>query len=67
MEGCRQECIQLGGDLASIHSVEENEFVTGLTRGSERGVWIGGKYSQSQAEFLWFDKSEWNIIVHLII
>ena len=67
VDDCRQECVQLGGDLASIHSVEENEFVTSLIRdrilqGEIRGAWIGGKYSQSQAEYLWFDKSEWDFV-----
>ena len=70
--GCRQECVQLGGDLASIHSQEENEFVTsligarpareGLSRsnGKAKNAWIGAKYSHSQDIFLWSDQSNWD-------
>jgi len=65
MTGCRQDCVQLGGDLASIHSSDENEFVTSLirdrpTRGGNKQTWIGGRYSKDQAKFYWFDQSDWD-------
>ena len=72
MTECRQECLQLGGDIVSIHSEEENEFVTSLIRkrpaqdgrGKDgkggKNTWIGGKYSSSQGSFYWFDQSNWD-------
>ena len=64
MTGCRKDCVQLGGDLASIHSPAENEYVTSLIRDRARGgikqTWIGGRYSKDQAKFYWFDQSDWD-------
>ena len=73
MSSCRQECVQLGGDLASIHSLEENKFISnliskrpprhGLGKGNTgKNTWIGGKYSQGQEKFIWFDQSEWDFV-----
>merc|ERR1712066_1107370 len=36
----RNECLDLEANLASIHSEEENNFVTGLTGGNL--CWLGG-------------------------
>ena len=54
MEVCRADCHHLGGDLASVHSRRENEFLADLIRNRpvrggekvrrERAQW-GGKYS----------------------
>ena len=64
---CRKECVQLGGDLASIHNKEENEFVASLIRErpgrgnyGRKNAWIGGKYSDRQDSFIWFDQSDWD-------
>ena len=47
-----------GGDLASIHSKEENDFIQTLQK--ENLVWFGGRIAEKDGEFSWIDGSEWN-------
>ncbi|XP_041458281.1 macrophage mannose receptor 1-like isoform X1 [Lytechinus variegatus] len=55
----RYQCQQMGGDLASIHSKEENEFIRKLvqTRIGKRNVWIGLERGSSGGFTQWNDGS----------
>jgi len=59
LETCHQECKELGGQLASIHSSEENDFLADLMilNGRNKTTWIGGAYL---GKFIWFDKTGWD-------
>jgi len=54
-----------GGNLASIHSVEEGAFVEGLMEaeylknGEPTSYWLGAKYDDSMDEWEWSDGSIW--------
>jgi len=56
---CHQECTELGGQLASIHSSEENDFLADLmiSNGRNKTTWIGGAYV---GKFVWIDKTKWD-------
>ena len=58
IEECRKDCMLEGGDLASIHSKEENDFIQTLQK--ENLVWFGGRIAEKDGEFSWIDGSEWN-------
>ena len=55
-------CQEAGGELASIHSEEENNFIVSLlrTKDARKAVWtwLGGKCSGSTCT--WYDGSEWD-------
>ncbi|XP_072050976.1 uncharacterized protein [Amphiura filiformis] len=50
----RDHCRGLGGDLASIHSAEENSIIYGLISSD---VWIGGNDMSREGDFQWSDGS----------
>ncbi|XP_015228628.1 PREDICTED: galactose-specific lectin nattectin-like [Cyprinodon variegatus] len=53
-------CISIGGNLASIHSIEENNFVSELVHrvtGGSRDTWIGGYDAVTENTWLWSDGS----------
>eukprot|EP00092_Neocalanus_flemingeri_P011756 GFUD01012678.1.p1 GENE.GFUD01012678.1~~GFUD01012678.1.p1 ORF type:complete len:195 (+),score=33.74 GFUD01012678.1:118-702(+) len=58
IEVCRKDCKQEGGDLASIHSMEENEFI--VTFMSEHSIWIAGSITEQNGNFSWLDGSTWD-------
>ena len=74
MEICRDECKRKGGgDLASIHSREENNFVADLIRqrlpgtpgnyrcNCEYWIWIGGFMNPAlNYEPTWLDGTPWD-------
>ena len=55
-EGCKTTCAQIGGEMASIHSKKQHEFLVALTQneGVDQ-VWIGLKIKGRY--FLWPDGS----------
>lgn len=58
-DASRQECQNLGGDLASIHSSSENDFIQSL--GSEEWLWIGGRdLAGNNQVYTWSDGSSWS-------
>lgn len=55
-------CVREGGHLASVQSLEENQFLDGLRRldsSSEKTVWIGGTDIDAEGSWLWSDGSAW--------
>ena len=65
VEVCREDCREGGGDLASIHDEEENEFVASFimerpVRGGEKDTWIAGSITDVGGEFTWMDGSRWD-------
>uniref|UniRef100_A0A914E0X3 C-type lectin domain-containing protein n=1 Tax=Acrobeloides nanus TaxID=290746 RepID=A0A914E0X3_9BILA len=49
----RLYCVQIGGQLASIHNHEENTFIADLTNGNTNPIWTGlNKYS---GDWSWID------------
>uniref|UniRef100_A0A3Q1I481 C-type lectin domain-containing protein n=1 Tax=Anabas testudineus TaxID=64144 RepID=A0A3Q1I481_ANATE len=52
-----------GANLASIHSEEENHFITSLTRGESHNfpqTWLGGFDAIHPGYWMWSDGSEFN-------
>ena len=58
----RAQCQAEGGDLASVHSTGENEFIRQLGR-TER-LWLGGRRTsctgRACTDFTWSDGSAWD-------
>ena len=59
----RQECIKLGGHLATITDEEEQKFIEGLNSG-KKDLWIGGFLDTENYEWRWvteeaFDYTNW--------
>ena len=52
----RTSCLSLGGDLASVGSKEENNFIRSL---SSEGLWLGGTDSALEGTFVWTDGTAW--------
>ncbi|XP_078144626.1 galactose-specific lectin nattectin-like isoform X2 [Centroberyx gerrardi] len=54
-------CISLGGNLASIHSLDEHNFLRGLINrvtGSYTQAWIGGFDAIKEGVWMWTDGSK---------
>uniref|UniRef100_A0A3Q2EIN2 C-type lectin domain-containing protein n=1 Tax=Cyprinodon variegatus TaxID=28743 RepID=A0A3Q2EIN2_CYPVA len=54
-------CISIGGNLASIHSSEENTFLSTMVErvtGRTRFTWVGGYDAVNDSTWLWSDGSE---------
>ena len=72
MQKCRDKCKRKGGgDLASIHSTEENNFVADLIRQRLKSseyltrqrwywCWIGARLNITNKEFTWLDGTPWD-------
>jgi hypothetical protein len=58
IEECRKDCMVGGGDLASIHSKEENNFLHTLMK--DDLVWFGGRIAERDGDFSWIDGSDWD-------
>ena len=52
----RDHCIQLGGDLASMHNQEENDKVQALIQGLH--VYIGMNDRETEGDWKWSDSSQ---------
>ncbi|XP_035985646.1 type-2 ice-structuring protein-like isoform X1 [Fundulus heteroclitus] len=50
-----KNCVSLGANLASIHNIDEYEFVQKLIKGKE--AWIGGADAEEPGTWLWSDGS----------
>merc|ERR1719167_263498 len=62
---CEIECLNMGGNLTSVHSNEENIFLTHLITDQQDwnywSTWIGGDHmEENQGEFRWSDGSSWD-------
>jgi len=52
--GAEGYCNKLGGHLASVHSLEENDFISGLADGE---YWIGANDMKTEGQWVWSDGS----------
>ena len=62
-DDARRYCVDRGGDLASVHSADENKFVLNLAPHQEN-FWIGGYRDGKTKSWRWsdgslFDFSDW--------
>ena len=55
-EDAEKSCQGQGGHLASVHSAEQNNFLTGLT--TERH-WLGGIDVANEGDWVWSDGTAW--------
>ncbi|KAK7881150.1 hypothetical protein WMY93_029559 [Mugilogobius chulae] len=58
-----KSCLSLGANLVSIHSAEENDFISDLIKtatGSSTITWIGGSDAVQEGQWLWSDGSAWD-------
>ena len=53
-----QKCQQVNGHLASIHSIDENNFIYGMTGNSR--VWLGATHIKAKDRWVWSDDTIWN-------
>ncbi|XP_038154344.1 galactose-specific lectin nattectin-like [Cyprinodon tularosa] len=56
-------CISIGGNLASIHSSDENTFLSTMVErvtGRTHFTWVGGYDAVNDSTWLWSDGSEFN-------
>ncbi|MBN3292761.1 LADD protein, partial [Polypterus senegalus] len=56
-------CVSLGGNLASVHSSSDNQFITSLIRSRDSHnptSWLGGSNSELTSSWLWTDGSDWD-------
>jgi len=65
IEECRSDCRKEGGDLASIHSMEENDFIRSFLdkrpeREGKKNAWIAGSITEEDGDFSWMDGSDWD-------
>ena len=56
-EAARSRCVSLGGNLASIGSSEENDYIASLARGLV--VWLGGHDKERENLWSWTDGTPW--------
>lgn len=61
-QGAQLSCRQLGANLASIHSQQENSFVRRLavSKGLVNGLYLGATISGKGKDFGWIDGTEWD-------
>ncbi|XP_078146313.1 ladderlectin-like [Centroberyx gerrardi] len=58
-----QHCLALGANLASVHSLEEYEFIQEMVKGSSGGLpvtWIGGSDNAQNRTWFWSDGSSFD-------
>jgi len=57
---CRKHCMENGGDLSSVHSKEENQFIVDILGSEPNPTWIGGSVVEVEGDFFWLDGSAWD-------
>ena len=55
-----ENCQALGGHLASIHSIEEHNFIAQMADGSGAGFWVGGVDLNHNGVWGWTDSSNFD-------
>lgn len=56
-------CVEAGGHLTSVHSVEEENFIEALAKsynGQEQTFWMGAKPTVLEETWEWIDGSAWD-------
>ncbi|XP_039599137.1 lectin-like [Polypterus senegalus] len=56
-------CVSLGGNLASVHSRADNQFISSLIRSRDATgptSWLGGSNCVQTSSWLWTDGSKWD-------
>ena len=56
-ETAKIKCTNAGGNLASIQSSDENEFIFQLA--GKGPAWLGGNDLKTEGEWTWSDGSQW--------
>jgi len=52
----RDKCAEMGGQLATVNSAEENEFILGLAaKGANDSYWLGASDEAKEGEWVWTD------------
>jgi len=54
-----EECVTLGGHLASVHSAQENMFLQSLASGDS--FWLGG-YPTGEGDWVWSDLTDFDYL-----
>ncbi|XP_072222404.1 galactose-specific lectin nattectin-like [Leuresthes tenuis] len=58
-------CMSIGGNLASIHSADENIFLSNLVKrvtGAHYHTWVGGSDAVAEKRWLWSDGSHFDYL-----
>ncbi|XP_078146312.1 ladderlectin-like [Centroberyx gerrardi] len=61
-----QHCLTLGANLASVHSLEEYEFIQAMVKGSSGSLpetWIGGSDNAQDRTWFWSDGSSFDYLL----
>ncbi|XP_070537336.1 C-type mannose receptor 2-like [Ptychodera flava] len=58
----RDKCRNAGGDLATIHSQEQQAYMTSQLRNVESAMWIGFSDNNWEGQFRWTDGSPVNFV-----
>uniref|UniRef100_W5MQN5 C-type lectin domain-containing protein n=2 Tax=Lepisosteus oculatus TaxID=7918 RepID=W5MQN5_LEPOC len=54
------DCISKGGNLASVHSEEEHQFLKQQISSKEIPMWLGGTDCYKEGTWFWSDGAQWN-------
>jgi len=54
----QQNCVAYGGNLASVQSAQENDFIFGITM--TQRTWIGGNDIENDGTWVWNDGTPWS-------
>ena len=54
----KQKCLEYGGNLASVVSAQENDFIFGLSK--KKLTWIGGNDITNEGTWVWNDGTPWS-------
>ena len=58
----KEFCRKSASSLTSVHSMEENQFISALARakGAEKNFWIGLSDIEKEGNWQWEDGSNWS-------
>ena len=65
-EEAKKACERMGGHLVSINSQEENQIIVNLCKGTSKGLYWIGAYSDDKGKWKWvsdekFDYTSWDV------